>query len=485
MAISARSKRGGAKSYILDTSVLIHDPESIYSFEENNVYIPGEVLEELDKFKTEQTDRGRNARKAHRVLNKIFPSERFMTSGFQKEEGGEIKLLFNAYLNRDIKKCEQWERLKSLFHDFGKTDNRILACAVYIAVTTPTAVTMVSKDINMQLKARLLGIESQDYLTDKVKDDEVFAADYKKVSVSVYDMQKFASSGEFMVNADVVEKIYPGSYLLVEDEQQKTIPAKHIGDGLLRRIQGNRSIAVRGAAHIQARNLGQQFLIDALFDPQVQLVTVYGKAGTGKTFLGIAAGLQQIYEGKFTKLLVTRAIVPMGRDIGFLPGTKEEKMKPWVQPIYDNIESIMRPLKEPAFQGKPHSARKEDDEHNQHNNHGQHPMKPHERLMAAGLLEVEALPHIRGRSIPGVFFIVDEAQQLSPHETKTIVTRMGEGAKLVMIGDLAQIDNPYVDAYSNGLVYARNCFKGQSLAAHVNLIKGERSELSELGANLM
>lgn len=480
------SKKIAVKSFILDTSVLIHDPQCVYQFEENNVYIPGEVLEELDRFKTEQTERGRNARYVHRVLNQIFPNERAMQNGYRKPDGGEIHLIFNAYLNGKMKDGGRWKRFKSLFSDLGKTDNRILACAIYVAEAHGPRAVMVSKDINMQLKARLLGLAAQDYLTDKVKDDEIFAVDHKKVGITVYDMQRFASSGELQVKSQAVEKIASGSYLLLEDENKKTMPAKHVSDGVLHRISGDRTVVVRGASHIKARNLGQQFFVDALFDPHVQLITVYGKAGTGKTFLAIASGLQQIYEGKFTKLLVTRAVVPMGRDIGFLPGTKDEKMKPWVQPIYDNIEAIMWTAKDSVFQGKPQSKKGREPEQQQlYPNNGNRVVHPHERLIAAGLLEVEALSHIRGRSIPGVFFIVDEAQQLSPHEAKTIVTRMGEGAKLVLIGDPAQIDNPYVDAYSNGLVYTRNSFKGQGIAAHVNLIKGERSILSELGANLM
>jgi PhoH-like ATPase len=235
-------------------------------------------------------------------------------------------------------------------------------------------------------------------------------------------------------------------------------------------------------------NLGQRFLLDALYDPEITLVTVYGKAGTGKTLLSVGAALEQVQTGEFEKMLITRVIMPTGRDIGFLPGRVEEKMEPWVQPAYDALEQLLaKPRKPEQFEKKKQSGRKTQSPP-QPSLSGAAPGKtarPYDPLIQAGLLEIEAITHIRGRSIPRAVFIVDEAQQLTPHEAKTLVTRMGKGSKIIMIGDLGQIDNPYVDAHTNGLVFTRNRLQGQPFMAHVNLFKGERSEMADVAANLM
>jgi PhoH-like ATPase len=244
------------------------------------------------------------------------------------------------------------------------------------------------------------------------------------------------------------------------------------------------NVNIRGGRSLQALNLGQRFLLDALYDPAISLLTVYGKAGTGKTLLSVGAALEQVQEGEYEKILITRVIMPTGKDIGFLPGRVEEKMQPWLQPSYDALEYLMaKPRKPEAFEGKKVSHRKTSP-----SAQGGGPdkrVKPYEPLLQSGLLEVEAITHIRGRSIPRSIFIVDEAQQLTPHEAKTLVTRMGKGSKMIIIGDLSQIDNPYVDAHTNGLVYTRNRLQGQNFMAHVNLFKGERSAMAEVAANLM
>ena len=248
---------------------------------------------------------------------------------------------------------------------------------------------------------------------------------------------------------------------------------------------------MRGGRTLQALNLGQRFLLDALYDPNITLVTVYGKAGTGKTLLAVGAALEQVQSGDYEKMLITRVIMPTGKDIGFLPGRVEEKMQPWLQPSYDALEYLLaKPRKPEQFENKRQSTRKSggtDAPKSAPANprSGTKPGRSYEPLIQAGLIEVEAIAHIRGRSIPRSIFIVDEAQQLTPHEAKTLVTRMGKGSKMILIGDLAQIDNPYVDAHTNGLVYTRNRLQGQEFMAHINLFKGERSPMAEVAANLM
>jgi PhoH-like ATPase len=273
------------------------------------------------------------------------------------------------------------------------------------------------------------------------------------------------------------------------------VPARHLGGGSFRKLR-HEHISIRNGRSLVAANLGQRFLLDALYDSNLSLVTVYGKAGTGKTLLSVGAALEQVQTGEYEKMLITRVIMPTGRDIGFLPGKLEEKMQPWVQPAYDALELLLsRPRKPEHFDHKKASKRKQPLPAGAkpavplpHSNGGGSAGKiarPWESLMQAGVLEIEAIAHIRGRSIPRAVFIVDEAQQLTPHEAKTLVTRMGKGSKIILIGDLAQIDNPYVDAHTNGLVFTRNRLQGQPFMAHVNLFKGERSEMAEVAANLM
>jgi PhoH-like ATPase len=283
--------------------------------------------------------------------------------------------------------------------------------------------------------------------------------------------------------------LLPNQYVLLRNEEEPShgVPGRHLGDGEFVKLRHDH-ITIRGGRSLQAANLGQRFLLDALYDPSITLVTVYGKAGTGKTLLSVGAALEQVQCGDYEKMLITRVIMPTGRDIGFLPGRMEEKMQPWVQPAYDALELLLsRPRKPEQFEKKKQSRRKAEDGFSQQSPQpsGGKFARPYDPLMQAGLLEIEAIAHIRGRSIPRAIFIVDEAQQLTPHEAKTLVTRMGKGSKIILIGDLAQIDNPYVDAHTNGLVFTRNRLQGQPFMAHVNLFKGERSAPAEVAANLM
>jgi PhoH-like ATPase len=280
------------------------------------------------------------------------------------------------------------------------------------------------------------------------------------------------------------------------------MPARYYGDGIVRRLKIPEYVKAPGGIPIRARNLEQQFLMDALLDDGIHMLTCFGKAGTGKTLLSTACALHQTYDenSRYDGVSISRPVISLGKDIGFLPGTLDEKMKPWLQPYYDALEVLIpsKPPKEPQFLSKKVSKkrhRKREDMmavmnppqlNGGYNGHSQAGLvKPYERLLKSGLVEIEALCFIRGRSIARRFFILDEAQQLTPHEVKTVITRISEGSKIILIGDPAQIDNPYVDSRSNGLVYCHNRMKGQAIAAHVKLVKGERSRLAELAADLL
>jgi PhoH-like ATPase len=470
----------------------------MFQFEDNVVWIPVEVLEELDRFKSESTTRGANAREVHRRLNEHFRSSAQMKSGVKLDNGGQLQVCVNPNIQFDAKghlhllhESPRAALVRTIFSDLTRLDNRILASAAYLADTRGPHTILVTKDLNMQLKARTLGIEAQDYRTDRVEDGDIRRTqrrsgqeDYEALDIPGHTLQAFASQERIVLPQ--ARGFFPNQYLLLRNEEEHShgVPARHFGEGEFRKLQRDR-IAIRGGRSFTAANLGQRFLLDALCDPDITCVTVYGKAGTGKTLLSVGAALEQVQQGDYDKMLITRVIMPTGRDIGFLPGGMQEKMQPWVQPAFDALEQLLgRPRKPEKFDEKKQSARK-----HQHAESAPAPngrvARPYEALMAAGLLEVEAIAHIRGRSLPRAIFIVDEAQQLTPHEAKTLVTRMGKGSKIIMIGDLGQIDNPYVDAHTNGLVYTRNKLQGQPFAAHVNLFKGERSEMAEAAANLM
>lgn len=492
------------KTFVLDTNVLLHDPQSIFKFEENNLAIPVEVLEKLDAIKTEQsTERGRNARRVHRILQELLPDSRTMLEGVRLPNGGTLSVIINRYLIENRHDTPAMMRLRAVLPDLSKKDNRIIACALFVQEQFPPPTILVTKDVNVQLKARAVGLESEDYLNDKVPaaDEE---ASYREIPVTVYEMQRFCSEGEFDIGKDAAEGLYLNEYVLLRSEQGKTMPARWYGEGIVRRLKLPEFVKAPGGIPIRARNLEQQFFMDALLDESISLVTCFGKAGTGKTLLSTACALQQTCDesGRYDGVSISRPIIALGKDIGFLPGSLEEKMQPWLQPYHDALEVLIpsKPIKEPQFAAMKVSKKKakkresamslmsapQPTHASQHASHaGSGTVKPYERLLKSGVVEIEALAFIRGRSIARRFFILDEAQQLTPHEVKTVITRISEGSKIVLIGDPAQIDNPFVDARSNGLVYAHNRMKGQALHAHVKLTKGERSKLAELAADLL
>jgi PhoH-like ATPase len=462
------------KNYVLDTNVLLHDPASLGRFKENHLCIPVDVLSELDKFKSEQSERGANARRVHRRLTEMFSCCEKVTQGVETEGGGTVRLVIYDPASCAIN-SDQLDRFHRIFPDRERVDHRILAACLLLMQHNSSPVVLVTKDINMQLKARAVGIECQDYLNDKVDAREVSNYEIRRVEVDAAELQRFASSGELRVDEERVAGIAVNEYVLLGAGEKQTIPARYCASGRFSRLNFPEVLKIPDGQSLKPLNLGQRCLIDALLNPEISLVTCYGHAGTGKTLVAVAAGLHEMFNRRYNGITVSRPVVAMGEQLGFLPGSLDEKMRPWLQPIHDALDLLMRPsvpLGPRRKQQKPATG-------------AATAKKPYELLMEQGILEIEALCYIRGRSIPNRFFILDEAQQLTPQEAKTIVTRMSRDSKLVLVGDPAQIDNPYVDSRSNGLVYTRNRLKGQPFVAHVALNRGERSELAEAGAQLM
>ncbi|HYR59263.1 MAG TPA: PIN domain-containing protein, partial [Chthoniobacteraceae bacterium] len=358
------------KNFVLDTNVLIHDPQSMFQFEENTVWIPIEVLEELDRFKSETSTRGANAREVHRRLSERFRSKQQMKEGVSLENGGRLQVCIHPAFTgerneaRLLSESPRFEIVRRLFPDLSSSDNRILASAAYVADTQAHGI-LVTKDLNMQLKARALGIEAQDYRTDRVEDNDIRRTqrrnekdEYECIDIAGHTLQAFASQQEIVL--DTLRDFLPNEYVLLrnEEEHSHAIPARHIGGSEFVKLRHDH-VSIRGGRTLQAANLGQRFFLDALYHPEITLITVYGKAGTGKTLLSVGAALEQVQEGEYEKMLITRVIMPTGRDIGFLPGRMEEKMQPWVQPAYDALEQLLaRPRKPEAFEKKKQSARK-------------------------------------------------------------------------------------------------------------------------------
>lgn len=436
------------KNYVLDTNVLLHDPQAIFRFEDNTVIVPLTVIEEIDRFKKEQSETGRNARQISRMIDG-FRKEADLVDGVPLEEGG----IFRVAIYR-----EDAMRLLPPELRGDKADNQILAVAKELEDVGDQPVVFVTKDINLRIKADAIGLNAEDYESDKVSIDDLYTGTAESVvtgeQIDLFYEQGFLEmEGEFKANQGItlVDEGNPSHSAIGRfcSAKQQLVP-------LLR-------FAKEGVWGIHPRNREQQFAFDLLLNDDIQLISLLGKAGTGKTLLAIAAGLLKTAdESVYSRLLVSRPVFPMGRDLGFLPGDVEEKLAPWMQPIFDNVELLLTSVDE-----------------------GGKRKRGHRELIDLGLLEIEPLTYIRGRSIPRQYLIVDEAQNLTPHEIKTIITRAGEGTKIVLTGDPYQIDNPYIDSSSNGLTYAVERLKGQDLAGHVTLSKGERSPLAELAANLL
>lgn len=436
------------KNYILDTNVLLHDPNSLLNFEENSVLIPIEVIEEIDRFKRESTELGQNARAVSRMLDS-FRGEGRLSEGVKLPTGGKLKIVFqkNGHSNGEV----------GVFNPHT-VDNRILTMAAGIQKAQPRNDTiLVSKDINLRIKADALGLQAEDYETDRVFIKDLYTG-MLELTMPAQEIASFRANGELEVNGG--KKYFPNEYCALIDE---TNPKK----AALAKVDasGKKLVPIidcrEGVWGIKPRNREQHFALDALLDDRIKLVTLMGKAGTGKTLLAMAAGLKRtVHDREFRRLVVARPTISMGKELGFLPGSLEEKLAPWMQPIHDALEMLSD-----LNMGQEH--RRSGD------------------LMRSGSIVVEALSYIRGRSIANQFMIIDEAQNLTPLEVKTIITRVGHGTKIIFTGDPYQIDNPYVDSSSNGFNYIVSRFRTEAVAAHIELQKGERSELAELAANIL
>jgi len=434
------------KNYVLDTNVMIHDTNSIFNFQDNNVIIPIKAIDELDGLKRKNDTVGRNARQVLRSIDALR-EHGDLSKGVPLGEGTfrvELNHRNTPGLSKDL--------------DPDLADNRILSVCIAMNLESPTI--LVSNDLGLRIKATTHGLVAQSYETGRVDVDELIAQDVIEVESwqidELYKKKGTAVEGEWFANQCV---------LLVSGSQSAPV-----------RYNAKKKcfmpvLTTKGVWGIQPKNLEQQFALDLLLDDSVKLVTLIGIAGSGKTLCSLAAGLSKVEDGlTYTKLIVARPTVAMGggEGLGFLPGDIDEKLKPWMQPIFDNLDFLM------GDGGRKKASRYATPER-----------KHYEDLIEQGILEIEALQYIRGRSMPRVYIIIDEAQNLTPMEVKTIITRAGEGSKVILVGDVSQIDSAHLDAETNGLVYVAERFKGENIAGNVILTKGERSELAEIAARVL
>lgn len=430
------------KTYILDTNILLHDPNAIFHFEENNVVIPLKVIEEIDKFKRDQSELGRNARQVSRALDAVR-AQGNLSRGVALPGGGMLRIGFP-------------EDQAALLRDAKTADDQILKLSVELRdALAEEPVIVVSKDINLRLKADALGLEAEDYETDQVNVDELYQG-HTEWLVGRDQMEIFRTEGRLDPGD---QPFYANQYVMVADEADPTHTVLTRFDKSQRALVPLIPVPDE-IKNVMPRNREQHYAMDALLNDDIKLITVIGKAGTGKTLLAVAAALHKTIDQKaFRKMLICRPTIPMGKDIGFLPGTLEEKLTPWMQPIFDAMDLIANGKRSSRF--------------------GKENMEDNDKV------GIEPLTYIRGRSIPNQFIVVDEAQNLSPLEAKTVLTRVGPGTKIVLTGDIYQIDNPYVDSMSNGLAVMVERFRDEPIAANIVLNKGVRSEVAELAANLM
>lgn len=453
---NAKGKGGKLpKIFVLDTNIILHDYKAIHHFQENDIVIPITVLEELDKFKKGHDVLNFNAREFMREVDRLTDNRRFGKEGVPiGKHLGNLKIELSHPFPDNLKGC---------FLD-DIPDHRILATAIWVRDRHPDRFTaLVSKDVNLRMKAKAVGMEAQDYLTDRIDESRL---EYTK--------------NEVIVKADVpAEKLQDLAYGHGETDYEGIFPKEPVpnqlfdfrwdnsgqGQNVCARYDSTRKKIVlvkkKYAYGIAPRNEEQKFALDACLNPQIKLVSLTGGAGTGKTLLALAAALEQ--EKDFDQIILSRPAVTLGnQDIGFLPGDQKTKMGPFIQPLLDNLNVIRNCFKPGSKQAEKIDAMMKD-----------------EKLL------ISPLAYIRGRSLGKVFFIIDEAQNLTPHEIKTIITRAGEGTKMVFTGDIFQIDQPYLDMYSNGLTHLGEKMYGQPLFEHINLRKGERSELSDIASRLL
>ncbi|MFN8241253.1 MAG: PhoH family protein [Bacteroidales bacterium] len=442
-------KKHNKKLFVIDTNVLLHDYKCIYNFEENDVIIPIVVLEELDRFKRGNDLINFHAREFTRELDKLS-GDMLLTSNIPLGEN-----LGNLHIETGK---EYSERVNQSFPE-KTSDHRILAITDYVcSANKDKTVVLITKDINLRMKAKSLGIIAQDYENDKVANIDDLYKGIKTIEGveqtlinKLYENPDGVPSAEFNLN----EELNGHKFFIIKNNGSSALAHYSPVTKMLHRVLKQTTYG------IDPRNAEQTFALEALTNPDIQLVSLTGKAGTGKTLLALAAALQQ--HKRYKQIFLARPIIPLAnRDLGYLPGDVKEKMDPYMQPLFDNLTVIKHKFSHQS----PEFMRIND-------------MVKEEKLV------ITPLAYIRGRSLSSIFFIVDEAQNLTPHEIKTIITRAGEGTKMVFTGDIEQIDSPYLDTGSNGLSYLSDKMKGQDIFAHVNLVKGERSFLAELASKLL
>lgn len=455
------------KHFVIDTNVLLHTRYALEAFADNYAVLPMTVIEELDRFKTKTDELGRNARAVIRYIDGLREEEEAyarnegreplsLVDGIPNRAGGRLMVLPDAHL----------EPHAELRDDIP--DNRILRAVIHLAAREEKAI-LVTKDLNLRIKASIVGIETQDWKQDKVDIDDMYAG-FREMAGPGSSIDMFYSAGRLKLPG---LGLMPNEFVVLTaaGNPSQSALGRAAGHDEIVPIDKNRSRAYG----VSGRSVEQRMALQLLLDPNVKLVTLVGGAGTGKTLLALAAGLEALRldeqaDGKavynYDKLLVTRPVVPMGRDLGYLPGSKDEKLSQWMQPIFDNLAFLMQN----GPRGGEHTVGKVVD-------------RMVKDLFDNDLVELEALTYIRGRSISKQYIVVDEAQNLTPHEVKTIVSRAGDGAKIVLTGDPQQIDNPYLDASSNGLTYTVERLKRQAIFGHVTLKKSERSDLAALAAS--
>jgi PhoH-like ATPase len=440
---------GTKKNFVLDTNVILHDYKCVHNFEENDIYIPIVVLEELDHFKKGNEQINYNAREFSRELD-LIANDKLFKNGAELGEGkGKLFILTGG------------EYPEAISHSFIEktSDHRILASTYVLRDQKKNSRTvLVTKDINLRMKALSLGLEAEDYINDKVTDFNIFEKTfetYENVTPELIDRMYSGDGTIPLEDLAFSSDIEPQECFVLKSIRSSVLARYNPQTGLVKRVEKERCFG------IEPRNAEQAFAMNVLLDEDIKLVALTGKSGTGKTLLALAAALHK--NESYKQILLARPIVALGnKDLGFLPGDEKQKVAPYMQPLFDNLNVIKHNF---SYQGKEIRLIEEMQRNNQ--------------------LVIEALAYIRGRSLSDTFFIVDEAQNLTPHEVKTIITRAGEGTKIIFTGDIQQIDSPYLDMFSNGLVYMIDRMRGQNIFAHINLVKGERSYLSELASDLL
>ncbi len=442
---------GVKKNFVLDTNVILHDYKCIENFQENDIYLPIVVLEELDKFKKGSDQINYNAREFVRELDTLTSNDLFLKGASLGPGKGVLHVVTGD---------KYQEKIYQSFPE-KTADHRILSCTLSVAEAEKdrkVKTILVTKDVNLRMKARSLGIEVEDYITDKVINVDIFerAQDtYENIDPDLIDKMYASPDGVDADLFDIKSKLDPNECFILKSVRNTVLARYNPFTNKFKKVDKSSNYG------IQPRNAEQSFAFEVLNDPDVKLIGLTGKAGTGKTLLALASALKQA--NVYKQILLARPIVALAnKDLGFLPGDEKQKVAPYMQPLFDNLNVIKGQITPGGS-----DARKIDD------------------LQKNGQLVIEALAFIRGRSLSETFCIIDEAQNLTPHEIKTIITRAGEGTKMVFTGDIQQIDSPYLDAQSNGLAYMVDKMKGQELFAHINLIKGERSQLSELASDLL